>query len=287
MFPNSLFYLFLIFPFQVSIGRHWLRRTWWLLETRSFLNSGLSPETIAKNGGLIVGIWKFHVSWAHVRRWLVRYSEVRKLFKAKNMSWFLLEFICTKLTTIDGERTTIAVYFSLSLSLCSTISFITIPHIHVQQIKLIDWLQAWSEKHYALIPVSLHVCEDTTDAILLLCISSFLISVVCRGLSMERVIASFLKIHCVTSDPSSISLVLVINTTDQEEVIMNDINGWGFCDIWNYQGPWFFRISRIQNPIIVLINMYLKNLTTNRHALHTTLFYIVLGNHTLRTQPWD
>ena len=38
---------------------------------------------------------------------------------------------------------------------------------------------------------------------------------------MERVIASFLKIHCVTSDPSSISLVLVINTTDQEEVIMN------------------------------------------------------------------
>ena len=44
---------------------------------------------------------------------------------------------------------------------------------------------------------------------------------VCRGLSMERVIASFLKIHCVTSDPSSISLVLVINTTDQEEVIMN------------------------------------------------------------------
>ena len=40
---------------------------------------------------------------------------------------------------------------------------------------------------------------------------------------MERVIASFLKIHCVTSDPSSISLVLVINTTDQEEVIMNNI----------------------------------------------------------------
>ena len=72
-------------------------------------------------------------------------------------------------------------------------------------------------------PVNKHVCEQTTDAILLLCISSFLISVVCRGLSMERVIASFLKIHCVTSDPSSISLVLVINTTDQEEVIMNNI----------------------------------------------------------------
>ncbi|XP_073228243.1 DNA repair endonuclease XPF-like [Porites lutea] len=41
--------------------------------------------------------------------------------------------------------------------------------------------------------------------------------VTAKGLSMERVIASFLKIHCVTSDPSSISLVLVINTTDQEE----------------------------------------------------------------------
>ncbi|XP_066015092.1 DNA repair endonuclease XPF-like isoform X2 [Pocillopora verrucosa] len=41
--------------------------------------------------------------------------------------------------------------------------------------------------------------------------------VTAKGLSFERVIASFLKIHCVTSDPSSISLVLVINTTDQEE----------------------------------------------------------------------
>ena len=40
----------------------------------------------------------------------------------------------------------------------------------------------------------------------------------CRGLNIEKVITSFLKIHCVTSDPSSISLVLVINTTDQEEV---------------------------------------------------------------------
>ena len=39
-----------------------------------------------------------------------------------------------------------------------------------------------------------------------------------RGLSIERVTTSFLKIHCVISDPSSISLVLVINTTDQEEV---------------------------------------------------------------------
>ena len=68
-------------------------------------------------------------------------------------------------------------------------------------------------------------CEETTDAILLLCIRPFLISVVCRGLSMERVITSFLKIHCVTSDPSSISLVLVINTTDQEEVIINNIIG--------------------------------------------------------------
>jgi len=37
-------------------------------------------------------------------------------------------------------------------------------------------------------------------------------------LSIERVVTNFLKIHCVTSDPSSISLVLVINTTDQEEV---------------------------------------------------------------------
>ena len=44
--------------------------------------------------------------------------------------------------------------------------------------------------------------------------------VVCRGLSIERVITSFLKIHCITSDPSSISLVLVINTTDQEEVFL-------------------------------------------------------------------
>ncbi|XP_022786619.1 DNA repair endonuclease XPF-like isoform X3 [Stylophora pistillata] len=41
--------------------------------------------------------------------------------------------------------------------------------------------------------------------------------VTAKGLSIERVIASFLKIHCVTSDPSSISLVFVINTTDQEE----------------------------------------------------------------------
>ena len=44
------------------------------------------------------------------------------------------------------------------------------------------------------------------------------LDVQCRGLSIEKVITSFLKIHCVTSDPSSISLVLVINTTDQEEV---------------------------------------------------------------------
>lgn len=43
----------------------------------------------------------------------------------------------------------------------------------------------------------------------------------CRGLSIEKVVTSFLKIHCVTSDPSSISLVLVINTTDQEEVGVN------------------------------------------------------------------
>ncbi|KAJ7377217.1 DNA repair endonuclease XPF [Desmophyllum pertusum] len=41
--------------------------------------------------------------------------------------------------------------------------------------------------------------------------------VTAKGLSIERVITNFLKIHCVTSDPSSISLVLVINTTDQEE----------------------------------------------------------------------
>ena len=46
----------------------------------------------------------------------------------------------------------------------------------------------------------------------------FWLTLVCRGLSIERVVTSFLKIHCVTSDPSSISLVLVINTTDQEEV---------------------------------------------------------------------
>ena len=39
-----------------------------------------------------------------------------------------------------------------------------------------------------------------------------------RGLSVERVIASFLKIHSVTCQPSSISLVLVINTTPHEEV---------------------------------------------------------------------
>ena len=39
-----------------------------------------------------------------------------------------------------------------------------------------------------------------------------------RGLNIERVISKFLSIHCVTSDPSSISLVLVINTTSQEEV---------------------------------------------------------------------
>lgn len=47
---------------------------------------------------------------------------------------------------------------------------------------------------------------------------NFWLILVYRGLSIERVITSFLKIHCVTSDPSSISLVLVINTTDQEEV---------------------------------------------------------------------
>ena len=47
---------------------------------------------------------------------------------------------------------------------------------------------------------------------------AYCLFVASRGLSFERVIASFLKIHCVTSDPSSISLVLVINTTDQEEV---------------------------------------------------------------------
>ena len=46
----------------------------------------------------------------------------------------------------------------------------------------------------------------------------FWLTLVCRGLSIERVVTNFLKIHCVTSDPSSISLVLVINTTDQEEV---------------------------------------------------------------------
>ena len=39
-----------------------------------------------------------------------------------------------------------------------------------------------------------------------------------RGLNIERVISKFLSIHCVTSDPSSISLVLVIKTTSQEEV---------------------------------------------------------------------
>ena len=83
---------------------------------REFFEQRSFPGDYSKNGGLIVGIWKFHVSWAHGRRWLVRYSEVRKHFKVKNMSWFLLEFICTKRTTIDRERTTIAVYFSLSLS---------------------------------------------------------------------------------------------------------------------------------------------------------------------------
>lgn len=41
-------------------------------------------------------------------------------------------------------------------------------------------------------------------------------------MSIERVTTSFLKIHCVTSDPSSISLVLVINTTDQEEDFILD-----------------------------------------------------------------
>ena len=46
----------------------------------------------------------------------------------------------------------------------------------------------------------------------------FTLILVHRGLSIERVVTNFLKIHCVTSDPSSISLVLVINTTDQEEV---------------------------------------------------------------------
>ena len=39
-----------------------------------------------------------------------------------------------------------------------------------------------------------------------------------RGLNIDRTITNFLSIHCVTSDPSSISLVLVINTTSQEEV---------------------------------------------------------------------
>ena len=46
--------------------------------------------------------------------------------------------------------------------------------------------------------------------------------------------------------------------------------------IWNYQGPWFFWISQIQNPIIVLINIYLKKVTTNCHAFHTTLFILFL-----------
>ncbi|XP_020615801.1 DNA repair endonuclease XPF-like [Orbicella faveolata] len=41
--------------------------------------------------------------------------------------------------------------------------------------------------------------------------------VTAKGLSIERVVTNFLKIHCVTSDPSSISLILVINTTDKEE----------------------------------------------------------------------
>ena len=33
--------------------------------------------------------------------------------------------------------------------------------------------------------------------------------------------------------------------------------------------------------------MYLKKVTTNRHALYAILFNIVFGNHTLRTQPLD
>ncbi|XP_074611785.1 DNA repair endonuclease XPF-like isoform X2 [Acropora palmata] len=43
-----------------------------------------------------------------------------------------------------------------------------------------------------------------------------------KGLNIERVISKFLSIHCVTSDPSSISLVLVINTTSQEEDFIMD-----------------------------------------------------------------
>ncbi|XP_067027511.1 DNA repair endonuclease XPF-like isoform X2 [Acropora muricata] len=43
-----------------------------------------------------------------------------------------------------------------------------------------------------------------------------------KGLNIERVISKFLSIHCVTSDPSSISLVLVINTTSQEEDFILD-----------------------------------------------------------------
>lgn len=43
-----------------------------------------------------------------------------------------------------------------------------------------------------------------------------------KGLSIERVITNFLRIHCVTADPSSISLVLVINTTSQEEDFILD-----------------------------------------------------------------
>ena len=63
----------------------------------------------------------------------------------------------------------------------------------------------------------LHVAFSTNDKAMKRSPRHVLI-VVYRGLCIERVITSFLKIHCVTSDPSSISLVLVINTTDQEEV---------------------------------------------------------------------
>ena len=59
------------------------------------------------------------------------------------------------------------------------------------------------------------ICTITLDIFSCLDVQCF------RGLSIEKVITSFLKIHCVTSDPSSISLVLVINTTDQEEVGVN------------------------------------------------------------------